>query len=288
MAKVVVDEELKGTRVDVAVGRKITSLSRNYISRLIDSGKILVNSEPAKAGYKLRAGDILLIDFDEKELDVIPDIDLPVIYEDESVIVVNKPAGVISHSRGKYWDEPSVASFIRQKVRGLQGERAGIVHRLDRATSGVMICAKNEETMKFLQMQFQDRKVVKTYIAVIETAPKELKARIIAPIARNLKNPKMFHVDEDGKLAETDYEIVGTNSDGFTVVELLPKTGRTHQLRVHLNYINRPIVGDELYGGKPYERLLLHAEKLKIALPSGEFKEFAAPLPVEFKVRREV
>src|SRR5690606_23510478 len=206
--------------------------------------------------------------------------DLPVIYEDDDVLVVNKPSGVISHARGKYFDEPSVASFVRQKT-GQKGERSGIVHRLDRATSGVMICAKNQETLSFLQKQFSLRKVKKTYMAIIEGGLPTDEGVIDMPIGRNPKIPASFHVTPNGKPALTRYNIVSKN-EKFSLVELRPETGRTHQLRVHLKHLNHPIVGDALYKGRESSRLLLHAASLEITLPNGERTIFTAPLPDEF------
>lgn len=268
-------------RVDVVAGTQLTTLSRNYISKLIEQGKITVNHKLTKPGFKLREGEWLEIDFEERDLSVIPDIDLPILYEDEDVIVVDKPAGVISHSRGRYWDEPSVASFIRSKISGLAGERAGIVHRLDRATSGVMICAKNEKAMKFLQKQFHDRKVVKTYLSIVEFAPGPEEAIIDAPIARNSKDPKRFTVSANGKPAQTHYKLIRKLPKGY-LLELNPKTGRTHQLRLHLKYIGRPILGDSFYDGQEADRLYLHAHMLSIRLPNGKDITFESKIPETF------
>ncbi len=283
MKQIIVDETNRKKRVDILVGEHLNELSRSYISRLINEQRILVNDEPTKPGYRLRLNDKLDINFDQSELQQIPSIDLPVIYEDSDVIVVNKPSGVISHSRGKYWDEPSVASFIRQKIRGLEGERAGIVHRLDRATSGVMVCARNQAALSFLQKQFADRTIEKTYIALCQGGEFELAhATIDAPIGRNPKKPTTFMVRSDGKPAQTTYTILKFKDDN-SLVELKPQTGRTHQLRVHTAYIGHPIVGDVFYGPENQtERLMLHAKSLKVRLPSGEEKIFSADLPEEF------
>ncbi len=197
------------------------------------------------------------------------------------MLVVDKPAGVISHSRGKYWDEPSVASFVRQKT-GQEGDRAGIVHRLDRATSGVMICTKNVESLKWLQKQFSQRKVVKKYIAVVEGHPEKKEAIIDMPIERNPKFPATFRTGSNGKVAQTSYQVISSN-ENYSMLELSPLTGRTHQLRVHLKQIGHPILGDTLYDGKPFERLLLHALNITIALPGGQKQTFEAPLPPIFK-----
>jgi 23S rRNA pseudouridine1911/1915/1917 synthase len=278
-------ERSRAQRLDQYVVQERPRISRGFANKLIDDGRVLVNGNAEKPGYKMRPTDTVTIDFDEKELDVIPAIELPILYEDDSVIVVNKPDGVISHARGKYWDEPSVASFVRQKVADIEGgERAGIVHRLDRATSGVMICAKSPDAMTFLQKQFSARSVKKSYTAIVSGHIKEKEAMIDMPIERNPKEPSKFRVGANGKASKTHY-IVVEESPTHSLVQLTPETGRTHQLRVHLKQIGHPIVGDTFYDGEPAERLLLHAASLEITIPGGERKTFTAPLPKEFKDR---
>lgn len=269
-------------RLDQYVLSQFPQLSRSYAVRLIGEEKVLVNNQAEKPGYKLRTGDSVSIDFDAKELEMIPDIDLPVIYEDDDVLVINKPAGVISHSRGRYWDEPSVASFMRQRA-GLPGERSGIVHRLDRPTSGIMICAKNQQAMSFLQKQFADRTVKKTYVAIVKGHLNPKQAIIDMPIERNPKVPASFRVGSNGKAAQTKYNVIASKGL-YDQVELEPATGRTHQLRVHLAHQGHPIVGDTLYGGQPAERLYLHAIRLEIILPGGYKQLFTAELPNEFEI----
>lgn len=280
MQKKTVDEETKGRRFDVVATEMLPMLSRAYVHVLIQGKRILLNGGPQKAGYKLREGDIITTDFDESKIDQIADIDLPILYEDENVLVINKPAGIISHSRGRYWNEPSVASFVRQKT-GQEGERSGIVHRLDRATSGVMICAKNAETLSLLQKQFSERKTKKTYIAVVKGHMKLPEAIIDMPIERNPKAPSTFRVGANGKQSQTKYTVIESR-EGYDVVKLEPVTGRTHQLRVHLSYQRHPIVGDTLYDGENADRLYLHAFSLEITLPGSIRKTFEAPLPDEF------
>ena len=266
-------------RVDKYLAQRYPEYSRAAITKLFELKLIKLHGEPIMPGHKLRPGNSF--EYDLGPLQAKPEvIPLPVIYEDADVIVVDKPAGIISHARGRFWQEASVASFIRDKISGMEGERGGIVHRLDRATSGVMICAKNEAALKFLQKQFSDRKVQKQYVAVIAGQLEHDKATIEAPIARNPKDPKRFMVSEHGKTAQTDY-VVAYKGDAYSVVSLLPKTGRTHQLRLHLGYLGHPIVGDELYGGEPAVRLMLHAQKLTIKLPSGVSETFISELPKE-------
>ena len=267
-------------RVDKFLAVLHPEYSRAALAKLFTLNLIKLNSQPIQPGHKLRPGTTF--EYDLGPLQAKPEvIQLPIIYEDNNVIVVDKPAGVISHARGKFWQEASVASFIRDRISGFSGDRGGIVHRLDRATSGVMICAKNEATLTFLQKQFSERLVQKTYVAIVKGEPKLEKALIDAPIARNLHTPKMFTVQEGGKSAQTEYSLI-KKSNGYSMLELSPKTGRTHQLRVHLQYLHLPIVGDELYDGEKFSRLLLHAQKLVISIPDYGETTFISPLPKEF------
>jgi 23S rRNA pseudouridine1911/1915/1917 synthase len=282
MAKrIVIDEQSAGKRTDIVATGLLPMLSRAYVHTLIENGRITVNKELSKAGYKLRKGDTLKIDFDPSELEQIPDIDLPIMYQDDNVLVIDKPVGVISHSRGKYWNEPSVASFVRQ-ITHQEGDRAGIVHRLDRATSGVMICAKNSESMSFLQKQFSTRNVKKKYIAIIDGHIEPPEAIIDIPIERNPNAPATFKTSSNGKHAQTHYKVVNS-SEKHDLVELTPVTGRTHQLRVHLKHLGHPIVGDILYDGSQAERLFLHAFSLEITLPGGARMIFTSPQPEAFQ-----
>jgi 23S rRNA pseudouridine1911/1915/1917 synthase len=288
--KLTIDQDTKGQRFDVVAAGMLPMLSRMYVKVLIEGGRIELNGQTQKAGSKLRLGDVITTDFDAKELEQIPEIELPVLYEDDDVIVVNKPEGIISHSRGRYWNEPSVASFIRPKVAGQtkvkQGVgvemRGGIVHRLDRATSGVMICAKNQAALSFLQKQFSDRKVKKTYVALVKGHLNPPEAVIDMPIERNPKAPATFRVGPNGKPSQTKYTVIESR-ENHDLVRLEPTTGRTHQLRVHLTHQKHPIVGDTFYDGEPADRLYLHALSLELTVPGGERKTFTAPLPDTFK-----
>lgn len=267
-------------RLDQWLAEQYPDISRSFLQKLCANGEVLVNGVPEKSGYKLKPTDVVALTYDVSSIDRIPDIELPVIYQDKDVIVINKPAGVISHARGRYWNEPSVASFIRQKT-GQDGSRAGIVHRLDRATSGVMICAKNQSALSWLQKQFSARNVKKTYIALISGSLAESEAVIDMPIERNPKKPATFRVGPNGKTAQTTYRTTMSTSK-CSLLELKPLTGRTHQLRVHLKQLGHPIVGDVLYDGLPAKRLMLHAAKLELTLPDSQRVVFEAPLPIEF------
>jgi 23S rRNA pseudouridine1911/1915/1917 synthase len=272
-----------GKRLDQYVVSERPRLSRAFIQKLCDDGQILVNGKPAKPGFKLRDSDVVTVNYDESILDTVPDIDLPVLYEDAECVVIIKPAGVLTHVQGEFVPEATVASFLKNRGKDIAGERAGIVHRLDRATSGVMIGAKTQHALQMLQQQFADREAHKTYIAVVQGRLKQPEAVIDMPIERNPKAPATHRVGTNGKNAITQYKVL-QETDKYSLVELYPKTGRTHQLRVHLAHLGHPIVGDPLYGkGKYGDRLYLHAAKLELTLPDGERRTFEAPLPAEFR-----
>jgi 23S rRNA pseudouridine1911/1915/1917 synthase len=273
-----------GLRLDQYVVREQPTLSRSYAVRLISEGKVTVNGAPNKAGYKLRDSDVVAIEYSEADAPDIPDIDLPILYEDDDCVVINKPTGVLTHNKGIRHIEATVASFVRSRADLMHGERPGIVHRLDRATSGVIICAKTPEALSWLQKQFHDRHAQKTYSAVVQGEVDPPEAIIDMPIERNPKAPATFRVGPNGKAAETRYNVLA-NGNGYSLLELMPKTGRTHQLRVHLAARNHPIVGDTLYNGKTAERMYLHAHQLEIQLPNGQTKTFTAPIPPEFELK---
>ncbi len=270
----------KPKRADVLLSEANPSYSRAALAKLFDMGHIIGKSKILKPGDKIQPNFSFQADISpiNKPAETLY---LQILYEDENVIVIDKPIGVISHARGRYCDEASVASFVSEKVRDLSGERAGLVHSLDRATSGVMICAKNQQTLSFLQKQFSSRNVKKSYIAVVLGELKHKEATIDVPIARNPRNPKTFQADENGKSAITNYQILKGNTN-YSLVELKPLTGRTHQLRVHLAYIGHPIIGDAVYNGQNADRMYLHAHSLEITLPGGVRKTFVSKLPVEF------
>lgn len=270
-----------GLRLDQYVIQQKPTLSRAYAVRLIGEGRVLVSGRPNKPGYKLRDNDAITIDYDESTEPEVPVMELPVLYEDTDCIVINKPAGVLTHNKGTRYVEATVASFVRSRTNLMSGERPGIVHRLDRATSGVMICAKTPEALSWLQKQFHDRQANKTYSAVISGRLDPAEAIIDMPIERNPKAPATFRVGPNGKTAQTKYQVIESSAK-YSLLELQPKTGRTHQLRVHLANQGHPIVGDTLYDGEPAERMYLHAHKLEITLPDGQTKTFEAPIPSEF------
>ncbi len=280
--KLTVTPEMVGERLDVAIMESTHGLSRAFVQKLCKQGDILVNNEPVDQKYKLKTDDSIHIDYDFNEPEHMPIINLPILYEDDDCVVIEKPIGVLSHSKGNFNAEATVATWLHDRVTGLSGDRAGIVHRLDRATSGVMICAKNPQAVSWLQKQFSQRKVKKTYIALVNGVITPEEAIIDMPIERNPKAPATFRVGANGKPAKTHYRVLKTSSD-YTLLELTPETGRTHQLRVHLKKLGHPIVGDNMYGGEVAERLFLHALNLELTLPNKSRIKFTAKLPMVFK-----
>lgn len=266
-------------RLDSYVAEYWPEYSRSTWQKFIASGYVTVN------GVMEVSPKYLLNEDDEVAVNV-PDLKpasekFPIIHEDDHVVVFNKPAGVLTHSKGEVNEEFTIAEYMRGLQKdGDDTNRPGIVHRLDRDTSGIIICAKDRETKGMLQKQFQDRRAKKTYLAVVVGRPKLDEAKLDLPIERNPKKPAMHRIGVNGKAAQTTYKVLASNSK-YSVVELKPETGRTHQLRVHMAYVGTPIVGDRLYGSEksPIGRLCLHAKALEITIPVSDRRTFEAPLP---------
>lgn len=269
-------------RLDIYLSTKFdTTISRSLWQKYIKAGYVSVNNKVATTPkFEVDETDEIALNLPEKEQ---ADVDLPILYENDDVIVVNKPSGLLTHAKGGLSDEPTVAEIIRPKTSfATDTDRPGIVHRLDRDTSGLLIIAKNPESAAHLQRQFAERTAKKTYIAITDGKPKLNAAKIDLPIGRNPSAPSTFRIDPNGKPAQTTYHVLAEN-DAQSLVELKPTTGRTHQLRVHLSHLNAPILGDRVYGKSSDCRMMLHAQKLEITLPSGERKVFEATIPDEFK-----
>lgn len=273
-------------RLDVKLHELYPAFSRAVLQRFISEGKVKVSGIVETKTKKI-VNENDKIELDESVLSVkkIANIELPVLYEDLDCVVIDKPAGILTHSKGSFNSEPTVATWLAKRVKSFSGNRDGIVHRLDRGTSGVMICAKNSEALAWLQKQFSTRKTKKTYNAIIEGEIDPEEAVIDVPIERNPKKPQRFRTNVNGKQALTYYKIlkkINAKSKVLSLLELKPKTGRTHQLRVHLNHLKHPIVGDDFYSGLAADRLYLHATVLEITLPNHERKVFVSPLPKKF------
>ena len=268
-------------RLDILLAERHPEISRSTWQKHIKAGHVAVNNTPAKnAKQEVTDADHIAInipnstDFSAHEL--------PIIYLDDDVIVVNKPAGVLTHSKGALNDEFTVAEFFRRYTTvGLDTNRPGIVHRLDRDTSGVIIGARTPESFDLLKSQFADRKAKKYYVAIVDGTPKQMEATIDIPIGRNPSAPSTFRADSKGKPAITDYEVLDIQN-GKSLIALHPQTGRTHQLRVHLQHLNTPITGDRVYG-KAADRLYLHAYKLELTTAPEKRQTFIAPVPSSFQ-----
>lgn len=268
-------------RLDSYLAHHWPEYSRSSWQKYTKAGFVCVNQE-IETQIKRQIGEDDIVSVNIPDRNPHSEITLPVIYKDENVIVVNKPAGILTHSKGVLNDEFTVADFFkRYTTYNIQSNRPGIVHRLDRDTSGVLVGALNPETARLLQKQFSDRKVHKTYIALIGGIPDDRSAIIDLPIGRNPKKPSQFRVDPNGKSAQTRYDVIETIKD-HTLVELKPITGRTHQLRVHMAHLGKPIHGDRVYGGETANRLYLHAAKIEITIPGGKRMVFEAKVPTDF------
>ncbi len=269
-------------RLDSYLGQYYPEYSRSTWQKYIKAGHVKVNDETITSS-KHSLGE------DDQVSYGIPTViatkaTIPIIFEDENIVVINKPAGILTHAKGAIADEFTVADFIKPYLSPdlkSPNNRAGIVHRLDRDTSGVMILARNVAASTYLQKRFASREVKKEYIAVVQGVPKQPEAHIDLPIERNPKAPSQFRVGASGKAAQTYYKVIAERG-GFSILKLIPTTGRTHQLRVHLSYIGAPVLGDRIYD-KDGERLFLHAYKLEITIPDGLRKVFKATMPAEFK-----
>ena len=282
-------------RLDRYVAECLGLLSRSQIKARNLKAKI--NGKDVKVSRIIKTGDLVDLSWEEAQpLNIIPEnIPLDIIYEDERAVVIDKPQGMVVHPGAGNWRGTLAnALYYRRLERGVDGEglRPGIVHRLDKETSGVIIAAYDDEALAFLAGQFKSRKAKKNYAAIISGVPREKKGRIETFIARDPKDRKRFAVVSSergvaqGRLALTLYSVIKTWR-GHSLILLRPKTGRTHQLRVHLRYLGHPVVGDPLYGfADPVfskASLMLHARRLAITLP-GETGErvFKSPLPQRF------
>jgi len=286
------------TGLDISQGESVEiRFTRSRVQRLINEELVTVNDQHVKAGYKLREGDsVRIVVPPPSSVDIEPEeIELDIIYEDDHLVVVNKPPGMVVHPAPGNPRGTLVNALLNRYGKLSNGtalERPGIIHRLDKGTSGLIVAARDETTHRHLARQFKDREVRKKYLALARGGFREEDGAISAPVGRHFRERKRMAVTlSGGREAETKYRVL-ERFEGFTLLEVSPKTGRTHQVRVHLAHVGHPIVGDEVYGGKtPSEkrfrnkikelgRPALHAWRLGFTHPeSGERMEFIAPLP---------
>ena len=282
--------DVRDERLDKFLASRETDLSRAQIAGLVAGGLVKVDGAIVKSSYRLRGGETV-------EMEMLPpppsgvspqEIPLSVIYEDEDILVIDKPAGMVVHPAPGHRRD-TVANALLARLPGIEEvgdeQRPGIVHRLDMDTSGLMVAAKNRRAHRHVSGQIKDRSVLKGYTALAKGNIDPPEGVIKARIGRDNRNRKRMAVVELGREAETSYRAV-ESAPGYTLLEVIPKTGRTHQIRVHLSALGYPIVGDALYGGKDprLERQFLHAHLLGIRLPgTGEYMEFTSPLPADLK-----
>ena len=285
--------EMENVRLDAYIAQKCENLSRTMIQKLIEDGEILVNGQEKKISYKTKQGDVIEIHIPEaKEINLkAQDIPLDVVYEDDDIIVVNKPKGMVVHPANGNPDGTlvnAVMSLCKGSLSGIGGEiRPGIVHRLDKDTSGLIIIAKNDVAHINLSKQIKDRRVKKIYIALVKGNVSENEATINMPIGRSTKDRKKMAVRKDGKEAITHFKVLKRYGK-YTLLELKIDTGRTHQIRVHMAEIGHPVVGDMIYsnGRNEFgiEGQMLHAKSLDFQHPvTGKQIHLEAELPKYFE-----
>jgi 23S rRNA pseudouridine1911/1915/1917 synthase len=286
-----------GARLDRFVAERVNDLSRSYAHQLIEDAHIRLNGHDARPSSPVRTGDIVTVRLPvARPTDLVAqDIPLTVVYEDADIAVIDKPAGMVVHPAPGHLDGTLVNALLaRYPDITVSGDlRPGIVHRLDRDTSGVLVITRNDRARHAIQAQQQARTMTKAYLAVVEGRFKEAEGRIDAPIARHPTDRKRQAIVANGREARTHWRVLEELGE-YTLIEARLETGRTHQIRVHFAYKSRPVLGDPLYGPrKPratfgLERQFLHAYRLGFALPSsGEWAEFEAPLPEDLRAALE-
>jgi 23S rRNA pseudouridine1911/1915/1917 synthase len=284
-----IEENLHKNRLDKFLYDEIPHVSRMYLQYLIIAEKCTVNGKIENRGYHLQAGDSVEIEVDVKEqTQMLPEnIPLNIVFEDSELLVIDKPSGMLVHPtkgvrRGTVLNSITYYLNFNEQAE-LKNEkliRAGLVHRLDKNTSGLMVVAKNDRAHRILSNHFQRKLVEKKYFAVVEGVIKEDSGTIDAPIGRNAEE-KFWYISDEGKHAESNFRVIKRNNN-TTLLEMEPVTGRTNQLRLHCAHIGHPIVGDDKYGGLESTRLCLHAAKLSFYHPNGNLRlEFESALPEE-------
>ena len=293
MYKYIVKNEDKGKRLDRYVTEQNAEITRTAVQRLIDEKNILVNGKEQKVSYKVNENDVVEVEIPEpKKIEIkAEDIPIEVIYEDSDIIVVNKPKGMVVHPGNGNVDGTLVNAIMAKcegSLSGIGGEiRPGIVHRIDKDTSGLLIVAKNDKAHVNLSEQIKAHKVKKTYIALVRGVVRENEATIDMPIGRSKTDRKKMAVCKDGKNAITHIKVL-KRWEHYTLLQVNIETGRTHQIRVHLSYIGYPIIGDYTYSNGKNEfgvvGQCLHAQKLEFKHPTtNKIMELEAPLPEYFQ-----
>lgn len=288
------EREDVGCRIDVFIAENMELISRSGVQRLIEEGQVRLNGAAVKANYKLREKDVIDVEIpDAKTVDILPEnIPLNILYEDKDVIVVNKPQGMVVHPAPGHTTGTLVNALLYHcgdELSGINGEkRPGIVHRIDKDTSGVLMIAKNDAAHQSLAEQLAEHSITRKYNAIVFNGFQEEEGTVDQPIGRNpLDRKKMAITQKHSRKAVTHYRVI-ERMGNFTLIEAQLETGRTHQIRVHLTFIGHPLLGDLVYGPKkqPFhlDGQALHARVLGFVHPTtGQYMEFEAPLPESFE-----
>lgn len=289
--KLVVGEDMEGERLDLFVADNLADLSRSTVQNLIKAGQVLVGGEKVKASYRLGEGQEVTVERTEPQPTTISaeDIPLQIIYQDEDLAVIDKPKGLVVHPAHGNWEHTMVNALLYhiKDLSGINGElRPGIVHRLDKDTSGVMVVAKNDMAHRSLAEQIKVHSITREYIALVHGVIKENLGTIDAPIGRSKLDRKKMAVVKEGRPALSNYEVM-RRFRNYSLIKINLLTGRTHQIRVHFSHIKHAVVGDPLYGSAKkhfdLDSQALHAHRLGFCHPrSGEYIEFTSPLPPYF------
>jgi 23S rRNA pseudouridine1911/1915/1917 synthase len=287
-----IDENSADLRLDIYLSKQFNDKSRAFLQNIIEEGKVLVNDKIKKSNYKLKNNDIVEVEIPEPvPLNIKPEnIPLDILYEDTDLIVVNKPQGMVVHPASGVYEGTLVNALLYhcQDLSGINGvTRPGIVHRIDKDTSGVLVVAKNDNSHNKLSEQFKEHSIKRVYNALVEGVVKQDEGTVDAPLARHPIDRIKIAVVKDGRRAVTHYKVISTFK-GSTLVECRLETGRTHQIRVHMAHIGHPLVGDPVYGYKKQRFNLagqmLHARILGFIHPTkDEYMEFESELPQYFQ-----
>lgn len=283
-----------GIRIDRLLADRFPELTRSYIQKMIRDGDVLANEKLIRASYKAAEGDVIHLELPEPEpLAIEPEnIPLDILYEDADLLVVNKPKGMVVHPAAGHYSGTLVNGLMahcKDDLSGINGVlRPGIVHRIDKDTTGILIVCKNDMAHQSIAKQLYDHSITRKYHAIVYGNIKEEEGTVNAPIGRSLKDRKKMGIVMDGKHAVTHYKVLKRLKKDFTYIECQLETGRTHQIRVHMASIKHPLLGDDVYGPKKSKYTLegqcLHAKVLGFVHPrTGEYMEFEVPLPEYFE-----
>ncbi len=290
----IVPEEVRSVRIDKYISENIKDYSRAYIQKLIDDKYVLINDIPVTKNYKVKSGDIIEISFPEPvAVDILPEnIPLDVVYEDNDLIVINKPKGMVVHPAAGHYTGTLVNALMYHcgdSLSSINGVlRPGIVHRIDRDTTGLLVACKSNPAHLGLAEQFKIHSITRKYLAIVYNNFSNEEGTINKPLARSKTDRKKIAVDPNGRRAVTHYKVIKRLKSNFTLIECVLETGRTHQIRVHMASINHPLLGDPLYGPKhsPFNLSgqMLHAGVLGFVHPiTGKYMEFESEPSEEFK-----